>query len=65
MLVIGTLHEHATVHGEVEQIHLLFTSFLHGIFYQLEQDEIVENLDQAKSPKWNEAMLAVNIEFLR
>jgi hypothetical protein len=29
---------------------------------QLDQDEIIEILDQAKSPDWHEAMVAANID---
>jgi hypothetical protein len=29
---------------------------------QLDQDEIIEILDQAKAPKWNEAMVNANID---
>jgi hypothetical protein len=30
---------------------------------QLDQDEIIEILDQAKPPKWHEAMINANIEI--
>jgi hypothetical protein len=31
---------------------------------QLDQDEIVEILDQAKAPEWHEAMFNANIDIL-
>jgi hypothetical protein len=31
---------------------------------QLDQDEIIEILDQAKAPEWHEAMVNVNINIL-
>ena len=30
---------------------------------QLDQDEIIEILDQAKAPEWHEAMVAANIDI--
>ena len=30
---------------------------------QLDQDEIIEILDQAKAPEWHEAMVALNIDI--
>jgi hypothetical protein len=32
---------------------------------QLDQDEIIEILDQAKAPEWNEAMVNATITFLK
>jgi hypothetical protein len=32
---------------------------------QLDQDEIIEILDQAKAPEWHEAMVNANIEILK
>jgi hypothetical protein len=32
---------------------------------QLDQDEIIEILDQAKAPEWHEAMVNANIDILK
>jgi hypothetical protein len=32
---------------------------------QLDQDEIIEILDQAKAPEWHEAMVNAHIDFLK
>jgi hypothetical protein len=31
----------------------------------LDQDEIIENLDQAKAPEWHEAIVNANIDILK
>jgi hypothetical protein len=39
--------------------------FPEGIPKQLDQDEIIEILDQAKAPEWHEAMVNAPLTFLK
>ena len=63
--VLRTKCERSEHCGKAQRVKSVLTVLPEENPKQLDQDEIIEILDQAKSPVWHVAMVAANIDIFR